>query len=406
MKDLEIVRDVAKRYAERAHDPKNDKKISLWKQLNSVKRIRPLVTIDQLPWEEFDDHPAMQVQCREPFYRIVEYELRKKIFQDTYFACDRVLENRFYYPGEIVGFSYGITSHESETHDLIYEKDKSKTFTDQIPEEKDLDKIRMVPIVDPMPMEQKRNLYGEIFEGILPLEQQGIDLSFQLWDFISFARGVENCLYDMIDRPEFLHKILKKYSDVSLQIIDCTEQHGLIWEHQPLVHCTGAYTEDLPSLGGKSAKAAWTIAMSQIMSEVSPAMHEEFELEYLMPIFRRFGAVYYGCCEPLHLKTEMIRKYPNVRKVSMSPWADKRIGAEKLGSDYVMSIKPNPAFLAFEHFQKENAIHEIVQALDACRDNKTPCEIVLKDLTTVNGDLNRLCEWSKAVMELVQEYEP
>lgn len=55
------------------------------------------------------------------------------------------------------------------------------------------------------------------------------------------------------------------------------------------------------------------------MSEVSPAMHEEFELEYMMPIFERFGAVYYGCCEPLHLKTEMIRKYPNVRKISMSP---------------------------------------------------------------------------------------
>ena len=141
------------------------------------------------------------------------------------------------------------------------------------------------------------------------------------------------------------------------------------------------------------------------MSEVSPAMHEEFELEYMMQIFERFGAVYYGCCEPLHLKTEMIRKYPNVRKISMSPWANKRIGAEKLGSDYVMSIKPNPAFLAFDHFEKENAVKEIVEALDACRDNKTPCEIILKDLTTVKSDLSQLIEWSDLIMKVAEDYE-
>lgn len=405
MTDAEIVKDIAKIYAERAHDPKNENKIALWKQLNSVRRVRPLVTIDQLPWEEFDSHPDMQVQSKDPFYRHIEYELRKKIFQDKYFACDRVLENRFYYPAEIIGFSYGIAAHESETQELTYDKNKSKIFVDQIETEEDLNKIHMVPLRDTIPMEQKRNRYGEIFDGILPIEEQGVELSFQLWDFISFARGVETCLYDMIDRPEFLHKILKKYSDVSLQIIDYAEEHGLIWEHQPLVHCTGAYTEDLPQMGGKSAKAAWTYAMSQIMSEVSPAMHEEFELEYMMPIFERFGAVYYGCCEPLHLKTEMIRKYPNVRKISMSPWANKRIGAEKLGSDYVMSIKPNPAFLAFDHFEKENAVKEIVEALDACRDNKTPCEIILKDLTTVKSDLSRLIEWSDLIMKVAEDYE-
>ena len=55
--------------------------------------------------------------------------------------------------------------------------------------------------------------------------------------------------------------------------------------------------------------------------------------------------------------------------------------------------------------QPANAVKEIVEALDACRDNKTPCEIILKDLTTVKSDLSRLIEWSDLIMKVAEDYE-
>ena len=85
--------------------------------------------------------------------------------------------------------------------------------------------------------------------------------------------------------------------------------------------------------------------MAQIFSSVSPGMHQEFELDYAVRWYARFGLVYYGCCEPLDGKMDIIRKIPHVRKISMSPWVDEEKGAERIGRDFVFSRKPSPAFL-------------------------------------------------------------
>ena len=75
---------------------------------------------------------------------------------------------------------------------------------------------------------------------------------------------------------------------------------------------------------------------------MSPAMHEEFEIEYMKPVYERFGLINYGCCEPLDRKIDMIRKVGNVRKISVSPWADQQRAAMNMGSDYIFLRKPNP----------------------------------------------------------------
>ena len=59
--------------------------------------------------------------------------------------------------------------------------------------------------------------------------------------------------------------------------------------------------------------------MAQIFASVSPGMHWEFELEYAVEWYRRFGLNYYGCCEPLHDRLDYISRIPNLRKISMSP---------------------------------------------------------------------------------------
>ena len=143
-------------------------------------------------------------------------------------------------------------------------------------------------------------------------------------------------------------------------------------------------------------------SMAQMFSTVSPEMLDEFEIELCMPLFKRFGLVYYGCCEPLDKKMAQVRKIPHLRKVSMSPWVDEELGAAKIKGDYVFSRKPNPALLAWPEFN-EQAVREHVQAsVDACARHGCPLELLLKDISTVKYEPKRLFEWARIAMEVVQ----
>jgi hypothetical protein len=122
-------------------------------------------------------------------------------------------------------------------------------------------------------------------------------------------------------------------------------------------------------------------------------MHDEFEIEYSIPWYDRFGLGYYGCCEPLHEKIDIIRRLPRVRKISISPWADVPVAAERMNGDYVISRKPSPAFLATESFDGEAVRRDLQETYDAARKEGCGVEFILKDISTVKYDPERLWEW-------------
>ena len=62
------------------------------------------------------------------------------------------------------------------------------------------------------------------------------------------------------------------------------------------------------------ASDLWGCGTAQIFSAVSPAMHQEFDLASTLQWMKRFGLNYYGCCEPLDKKIEILRNIPNLRK--------------------------------------------------------------------------------------------
>lgn len=143
--------------------------------------------------------------------------------------------------------------------------------------------------------------------------------------------------------------------------------------------------------------------MAQIFCSVSPAMHDEFEIQYSIPWYARFGLGYYGCCEPLDRKLGIIRKLPNVRKISMSPWVDVPTGAAALGPDYVFSRKPSPALLATENFDFDAVERDLRATIAHCARHGCPLELILKDISTVRYQPQRLWQWARIAMRLVQE---
>jgi hypothetical protein len=45
-------------------------------------------------------------------------------------------------------------------------------------------------------------------------------------------------------------------------------------------------------------------------------------------------------------KIPILRKIKNLRKISISPWADVEKATKEIQNDYVISLKPNSAMLA------------------------------------------------------------
>jgi hypothetical protein len=142
--------------------------------------------------------------------------------------------------------------------------------------------------------------------------------------------------------------------------------------------------------------------MAQIFASVSPAMHQEFELDYAVRWYSRFGLVYYGCCEPLHDKIDIVRRIPHLRKISMSPWTDVEVGAERIGRDVVFSRKPSPALLAGDTWNPAAVERDLRNTLESCRRYGCPLEFILKDISTVRYQPQRLWEWADIAMRVVR----
>jgi len=188
-------------------------------------------------------------------------------------------------------------------------------------------------------------------------------------------------------------------------MLDQLQSQGLLCGPQSLIHCTGAYTDDLPAPGydprRPRTKDLWMFGLAQMFSAVSPAMFREFEVAYASRICDRFGLVYYGCCDPLDGKMAEVRLIPHVRKVSMSPWVNQERGAAEIGGDFVYSRKPNPAFLAWDAFNPEQVRADLVATREVCEKHGCPLEFILKDISTVRYEPERLSEWAHIAMQVV-----
>jgi hypothetical protein len=218
--------------------------------------------------------------------------------------------------------------------------------------------------------------------------------------------SVEQVCEALMEKPDFMREMARRMVRGYLGMLDQCEEQGLLCSSQSVVHCTGAWTDELPAPGfdpkRPRTKDLWMYGLAQMFSTVSPGMFDEFEIEMCMPVFRRFGLVYYGCCDPLDKKMKEVKKIPNVRKISMSPWVDEEIGASGMKGDYVFSRKPNPALLAWPQFREDEVRQHLRKTVDICARHRCPLELILKDISTVHREPRRLWRWAEIAMEVVQ----
>lgn len=406
--DKRILRDLALKKAEIASLDVQKEKIGMWKKLNSLKNVRPMVWICEIPWYEFDSDDQLKNVTKTDFSRFLETRLRRTIYQWEHMRADMVVEPALPCYLIINDSNFGITAEKRMTTESSGSDIISKEFIPLIKDDDDIEKIKNPVItIDKVSTDKMYQSMCDIFNGILHVEKKGIPgMDISLWDELVQLTGVQNALMDLAARPGFIHKILKRMLDVMLKRLEIYENNNFLASNNGNYRVGSGglgFTDELPgedkNKDAVRAQDMWVGGTAQIFSAVSPAMHEEFALQYEIPYMSKFGFTYYGCCEPLHKKIDILRKIPNLRKVSMSPWADLEEGAEKIGKDFVFSWKPNPAIFADDNWDIDIIRKSFLKELNKIKDCNV--EIIMKDISTVRHQPNRLEEWAKISIEAV-----
>ena len=403
--EIDVLRTLAHRYAEIAALPVHEAKRKLWIAHNEFRTARPMVLIDQVCWNEMNRDGSLNSKVEDPYWRAVEIGLREKIFSWEHMPADMVLNPYISLAKPLCNSGWGMDA-QVETLETSAGSVRSQHFKNLLEEEEDIEKIQFPHIwLDEEMDRQIRETADEIFAGIIPYRMEGLTMHLGIWDVISQWMGVENCYIELMDRPEFMHAIVEKMTQGLLNQIEDVNRIGGYDVTSNIVHCSQNFLDNLPGecdLEHGTTKNGWAFGLAQLFSSASPQITEEFEVEYMKRVFPHFGAIYYGCCERLDDRLDILAKLPNVRKISCSPWSDKDRFAERLPEQKIMSVKPNPAFLAGAALDEDSVRRELRHAIDAAKRNQRNVELILKDISTVRYEPQRLFRWADIAMEEVQ----
>ena len=403
-KDKETLRRLAGEVAEIAALPVHKEKAAMWRRLNRLEPVRPMVWINEVCWEEMGDEARLTVA--DPVLRAAERRMRHTLYKWRHLPVDMVVDGWIPSPLVISDTGFGLETLAERT-----KSDIAKNAIDYIPiirNESDVAKIREPRVTcDRAAGDRNAELLDSVLGDLLEVRQVGVTITwFAPWDTLIQWYGIQELYTDMIDRPELVRMSIARMVDVMLGRFEQYERMGLLSLNNANYRVGSGglgYTDELPQpdFDGKRVRMIdmWGNSTPQIFSCVSPEMHWEFALKDEMRILERFGLNCYGCCEPLHHKVDILRRIPRLRRISMSPFVNIEQGAAAIGQDFIYSAKPNPAVLASNSWRPDLARRDLAELLEKTRG--LHLEIILKDIHTTRGESRRLWDWAKMAMEMV-----
>ena len=403
VRERALLRELATRGAEVAALPVQAERRARWVQHNRLQPGRPMILLfPEGAWREL--LPESVLQCQSETARGIEWELRRRLYYRDHLDDDTVIEGNWVVSKVIHSTGWGLESkHTPSTEQL-----GAWAFDPVILGPADLKKLHAPEITyDEAATQARLEFAQELFGDILQVQLKGVaHVSFHLLQQYSYLRGLQQTMVDMATEPGLVHEAMAIFADGNRRLIDqYVAQNLLSLNNDGTYHSSGGvgYTTELPAPGFDPARVRprdmWVSAESQELAQVSPAMHAEFALAYERPLLEPFGLAGYGCCEDLTRKLPDVMAIPNMRRISIAPFADVEKCAEQMGGRFIFSWKAHPAHLAAE-FHPEQIRAYLQHTLDVTRG--CVLEMILKDTHTCNHHPERFTEWTRLARELVE----
>jgi hypothetical protein len=404
-RDRDILRSLAGRLREHADSPENAELYELWRKHNRLEPTRPLL-LAEVGGVRNEIDPLIPLECSGDWARDVEYALRLSLWDRENVADDRPVApfHTLRLQAEVSDFGVQRVEHHADTGQTRGAIKWDAALEDL---DRDFHKLRPRTItVDRDATERQVQRVEETFGDILPPRLVGsywwtTGLTIHAINMV----GLENLMLLMYDNPEGLHRLMAFLRDDQIALAEWLEAEGLLTLNNDN-HYIGSggcgTTDELPAddyVPGSPArlKDLWVLSESQETVGVSPEMFEEFIFPCQQEICRRFGLVYYGCCEPVHSRWQVIRRLENLRTVSISPWCDEAFMAEALGGDYCYARKPNPTLISTDRFDEDAIRADLRKTLELTRNCRV--EFAMKDVHNLRGEPDRLGRWIRLARE-------
>jgi hypothetical protein len=396
-----LLRDLAKRYLDICHDPDQERRRDLWRRFHSLQPTPPPIYVRAFAWREM---PESKLVCTDPVYRRYENFFKQALFQAG-LKDDFVFEPWVTVPAVYTCTGWGISGkrHYSD------EPRGSWKLDYPIKELSDIEKLRKPWHGINAEATAKATQYVQDVIGDIITVNIDRAPAYRMWTHdistdLGYLRGIENLMFDMIDNPEWLHRLLAFMRDGILEVhaqAEAAGDWGLTAHHNQAMPYAEELPDPAPNVNGVMRKQLWGYMAAQEYTLISPAMHDEFLLQYQIPILSRFGLAAYGCCEDLTRKIDILRQIPNLRRISVSPFADVAACAEQIGTDYCISYRPSPTDMVSTGFDVER----ITKTLQRDFAYLKGCyfDITLKDVETVESDPNRVRRWVQLVRRLLED---
>ena len=403
--DIAILRPLAKQLHDLAELPEQEEKRELWRRHTSLKGERPMVFVhpdgawaELLPWDS--------LTCQTSFGKELEYLLRQRLIRARYLPDDVPVEGDLPVKKVFSNSMWGVEPKRVQSSATA----GAWHHVPIIDSPEDWKKLSMPVILpDEAATERRLDAAQEALGDLLQVSLVGeTNFSFHLMHWYCDYRGLDNMMYDLIDEPEMVHDVMRFFTEGCKSLLRQYEEYNLLsLNNDGTFHYTGGigYTHSLPAEGFDPERVRlcdlWGAAEAQEFSSISPAMHEEFVLSYEREILEPFGLNGYGCCDDLSQKLDNVLKIRNLRRVAVCPWADIANFTPRLGKDYIMTWKPQPAYLATDPMDEDSIRAELAAGVRKAHGGIL--ELILRDTHTCRNEPERFTRWIALAREAIRE---
>jgi hypothetical protein len=406
--DVALLRHLARRYMDVCRDPAQDRRRDLWRRHNSLHRTHPLIYVRAVAWHEI---PESACCCTDPLLREWEDWLRYHLFWAG-LGDDSIFEPWLPVPAAKITPADGLWGLPVRW--IGRTQGRAGVCDPPLKTPEDLERLarphhRIDEDRTRAAAGRLQDAVGDIIPVVVDRSPAYLNFSGDISTLLAQLRGLEQIMWDMMDRPGWLHRLAAAMRDGILTVHREAEEAG-DWTRLSHYNQAMPYSLELadPAAPGDAARRRdlWCFCSAQEFTGIGPAQFEEFMLRYQMPILAEFGLSAYGCCEDLSGKIGVLRQIPNLRRIAVSPMADVRRCAAQIGDRYVFSYRPSPSDMVGYSWDEARVRRILRQDLAICREYGRHVDITLKDVETVQHEPERLRRWVNITRQVSEEIYP